>query len=182
MRNTRRRVVTITAATLAACAAATAPEPALACPPPNPCVSAWQQPRSTLATDCRIDGWTVRPRIVVGPRHWVRYSSMPHCRVEDTGALCTWNVGVPQDGNGDGLSFWRDIHGAPHYVKVPQQVHQYGFNCNQIPPLYWSLCYHNVNHGAHWVHIGRYLEHRDVWQLVGLTTLYHNRWRWTGVS
>jgi hypothetical protein len=93
-------------------------KPANAVPPYGGCDEAWQAPRSEGAAWCRSHGWTVWSRLVVGPRHVVRYSHLPTCRFEDasSGPLpCSWNF----DSNRNGLSYYVTRDGSPHYVTVP---------------------------------------------------------------
>src|SRR4029077_6665508 len=78
-------------------------------------------PESGMADYCREHGWTVRPRLVVGPHGVVRYSALPHCRYEDGSgqrAACSWNFTPSSnpDGNGRGLAYWVDRHDQTHYV------------------------------------------------------------------
>src|SRR5262245_34460579 len=83
------------------------------------CQEAWQAPYSVGARECRAHGWVVRPRLVVGPRHWIRFTALPHCREEDGSgqrSACTWNVGRPVDGNGHGRAYWVGSHDYVHYV------------------------------------------------------------------
>jgi len=85
------------------------------------CDEAYRYSTSAGAQDCRDAGWTIRPRLVVGPRGWVHYSVLPHCRNEDGSgqrSACTWNFGQGQpDGNGRGRMYWLDKHDRTHYVK-----------------------------------------------------------------
>lgn len=86
------------------------------------CDEAWQAPQSTGAQDCRDHGWVVRHRLVVGPHHWVHYSTLPSCTFEDGSGSrlpCSWNF-RSTDGNGVGDKFyvtgssWN--HHRVHYV------------------------------------------------------------------
>lgn len=84
------------------------------------CVEAHRYPHSRGARECRAHGWTIRTRLVVGPHHWVRFSTLPHCETEDgshTHRPCSWNFDRT-DGNGIGRSYWIGRHGHTHYVRV----------------------------------------------------------------
>lgn len=67
---------------------------------------------------CR--GWTIYPRLLVGPRGIVKRSGLPHCREEDgsgQSGRCSWNFrDGTTDGNGVGLSYWVDRLDGIHYV------------------------------------------------------------------
>jgi hypothetical protein len=84
------------------------------------CDEAWQAPSSAGADECRAHGWTIRARLVVGPRGVVRMSALPHCRNEDGSgqrSACSWNFHDGQrDGDGRGASLWLDRHDRSHYV------------------------------------------------------------------
>jgi hypothetical protein len=98
---------------------ATGPAQSAELAPYGGCDEAWQAPQSDGADWCRDHGWTVTGRLVIGPRAVVRYSSLPHCRVEDASrgpVPCTWNVGPGVDGNGVGLAFVSHDREAYRYV------------------------------------------------------------------
>jgi hypothetical protein len=112
----------ITAAILGGfCAAVLQISPATAATQPyGGCDEAYAFARSAGADDCREQGWTIRPRLVVDPHGWVHYSVLPHCKNEDGSgqrSACTWNLGPGVDGNGTGRTFWLDRHDRIHYVK-----------------------------------------------------------------
>jgi hypothetical protein len=98
---------------------ATGPAQSAELAPYGGCDEAWQAPQSDGADWCRDHGWTVTTRLVIGPRGVVRFTSLPHCRVEDASngpVPCTWNVGPRVDGNGVGLSFVAFDREAYRYV------------------------------------------------------------------
>jgi hypothetical protein len=103
-------------------------EAAQAAQPYGGCDEAYAYARSAGAQDCRDAGWTIRPRLVVGPGGWVYYSVLPHCRHEDGSgqrSACTWNFGQGQkDGNGRGRMIWNDEHDRTHYVKGWKHTHE----------------------------------------------------------
>lgn len=77
--------------------------PAAAHQPYGGCDEAWQAPRSAGADHCRDHGWTVRPRVVISPRGWVRAIRLPQCRAEDDFRPCYWDASAR--GNGEGRSY-----------------------------------------------------------------------------
>jgi hypothetical protein len=86
------------------------------------CKEGWQAPRSEGAAECRAHGWTIRPRIVVGPRGVVRYHHLPRCAQEDgSGTVrgtCSWNFDKPSVTDHE-ASFWVSHHnGHPRYHYV----------------------------------------------------------------
>jgi hypothetical protein len=93
------------------------------------CDEAHNFPHSLGAQDCRVLGWTIRARLVVGPRGYVHFASLPLCREEDGSgqrSACTWNFGPGPEGlyhpgqvtgNGIGLKYWMDEHDRQHIVK-----------------------------------------------------------------
>lgn len=84
------------------------------------CDEAYRYARSAGAQDCREAGWTIRPRLVVGPHGYVRMSALPHCIHEDGSgqrSACSWNFHRGgEDGNGKGRMLWIDGHDRVHYV------------------------------------------------------------------
>jgi len=105
--------ILITLAVLASVLTGTGMQPASATPAPSvsqaDCLQAYHHSRGAVAQNCREAGWTIRPRLVVGPHGVVRMSHLPHCRYEDgsgTASACTWNVGHRIDGNGIGAAYW----------------------------------------------------------------------------
>jgi len=81
------------------------------------CKEAYVAPQSAGADECRAHGWVIRPRLVVGPYGWVRYSTLPQCRNEDGSgqrSACSWNFGMPRSW---GKVYWVDYHNRTHYVR-----------------------------------------------------------------
>ena len=109
-------LVALTAAGLATIA----PAPAQAWTQPyGGCKEAARYTHSPGAHECRVHGWTIRPRLIVTPRGHVVMSRLPHCREEDGSGqrgACSWNIGPRRDGNGRGLAYWLDEHDRTHYV------------------------------------------------------------------
>lgn len=67
---------------------------------------------------CREHGWTIQPRLVVGPHGTVRYHRLPSCTYEDGSGSplpCSWNI-RSGDGNGIGLAYWIGVHHHTHWV------------------------------------------------------------------
>jgi hypothetical protein len=92
---------------------------------PHACTMPW----STDTDWCRAHGWTILPRLIVGPHAVVRYDRLPHCREEDGSGPqslpCTYNIlrgNERPDGNGLGLSYWIDRHHHTHYVWPAQPL------------------------------------------------------------
>ena len=66
------------------------------------CVEAIQYPASAGAQDCRDAGWRITSTYVIGPRGWLRATTLPACQAEDS-TRCYWNA--QWRGNGKGDSF-----------------------------------------------------------------------------
>jgi hypothetical protein len=90
------------------------PSNARATEPYGGCDEAWQAPLSDGAMECRMLGWTVRPRLVIDPHGVVRAYLLPGCKREDSGRLCIWDAA--KRGNHEGASFWRDGKGRTRFV------------------------------------------------------------------
>jgi len=110
--------LTLLGATLAALLGTGMPNATAAAQPYGGCDEAYRYSNSAGAQDCRDAGWTIRPRLVVGPHGVVHMSRLPHCRSEDSsgGTACSWNIGSRIDGNGIGLAYWLDRNDRTHYV------------------------------------------------------------------
>jgi hypothetical protein len=93
------------------------------------CIAAHRHAEGATADQCRQAGWTVRPRLVVGPHGVVRYHTMPSCTYEDASdnVPCSWNIRAG-DGNGRGLAFWAGANNHGHYVWPTSPVR---------PPFHW---------------------------------------------
>ena len=72
--------------------------------PSGGCTEAWQAPKSKGAAQCRAHGWTVTARLVLDPRHIVKYSTVQQCRFEDgrdrRKRTCMWYGNLQGDKNG----------------------------------------------------------------------------------
>lgn len=75
-------------------------------------------PTLTDVQDCRDAGWTVRPRLLVGPAGKVFLNRLPECRHEDGSgqrAACYWDAS--ERGNLTGRDYWLDRRDRVHFVK-----------------------------------------------------------------
>ena len=120
----------------------------------------------------------------------------PHCKSEDAGTHCTWNVGLPIDGNGQGQAFYRDRHGRAHYAPdcFTLMAWSYRHEFPRKARRTYRLCLRNtqtvrlVRRGSdadmaravrrqhhHTWYVGHYAQHRHVWMMPGATSVFIGR-------